>query len=80
MPVPAAPQRRSTRPLLWTLLALSLTANGITSTSSLPAAVGIAFGLLALVLGAALVRDHYRRRRAATQVGSEGISRRHPAA
>jgi hypothetical protein len=80
VPGPSAPQRRSMRPLLWTLLAISVTANGITSTTSLPPAVGIAFGLLALVLGAVLIRDHYRARRRATPVGSGRTSRRRPGA
>ena len=49
------------RPLLWVLLALALTANGILSLLSLPI-IGAVFGVVALVLGALLVRDHYRRR------------------
>ncbi|MDN5918293.1 MAG: hypothetical protein L0I76_24885 [Pseudonocardia sp.] len=47
---------------LWVLLIIAVVANGITSVSALPAVVGVAFGVLALVLGALLVRDHYRRR------------------
>ena len=56
------PARRLPRPLLWVLLILALAANGIASLSSLPVVVGVAFGVLALALGALLVRDHYRRR------------------
>ncbi|GAA5115293.1 hypothetical protein [Pseudonocardia adelaidensis] len=60
---PAPAERRGLpRPLLWVLLAIAVAANGITSVSALPAVVGAAFGVLALVLAALLVRDHYRRR------------------
>lgn len=59
-PAPAA--RGLPRPLLWVLLVIALAANALTSVSSLPAAVGVVFGVVALALGALLVRDHYRRR------------------
>lgn len=60
---PAPGERRGLpRPLLWALLVIAVAANGITSVSSLPPATGAAFGVLALVLAALLVRDHYRRR------------------
>jgi uncharacterized membrane protein len=44
------------------LLVIALAANAVTSVSSLPAAVGVTFGVVALALGALLVRDHYRTR------------------
>jgi Flp pilus assembly protein TadB len=50
------------RPLLWVLLVIALAANAISSVSSLPTVVSVAFGVLVLALGALLVRDHYRRR------------------
>ncbi|MBW0105137.1 hypothetical protein I4I78_22155 [Pseudonocardia sp. KRD-291] len=50
------------RPLLATLLLLSLAANAVLSLSPLPGAVGAIFGLISLAIGALLVRDHYRRR------------------
>lgn len=56
------PARGVGRRTLWVLLIVAVAANGITSVSALPAVVGVAFGALALVLGALLVRDHYRRR------------------
>jgi hypothetical protein len=37
--------------------------------SSLPTVVGVAFGVVALALGALLVRDHYRRRGTRTPGG-----------
>ena len=52
------------RRLVWLLLVIVLAANAGASLSSLPAAVGIVFGVLAVALGALLVRDHRRRRRA----------------
>ena len=68
-PAPAA--RGFQRPLLWVLLALALAANAITSVLSVPTAVSASFGVLALALGALLVRDYYRRR-AATRAGHPG--------
>jgi uncharacterized membrane protein len=59
---PASPARGLPRPLLWVLFAIAVTANAITSVSSLPAVVGAAFGVVAIALGALLVRDHLRRR------------------
>ncbi len=56
-----APARGLPRPLLWVLLVVAVAANGIASLSSLPVAVGATFGVIALALGALLVRDHYRR-------------------
>jgi Flp pilus assembly protein TadB len=50
------------RPLLWVLLVVALAVNGITSLAGLPIAVSATAGVLALALGALLVRDHYRRR------------------
>jgi hypothetical protein len=50
------------RPLLWVLLVIALAANAISSVSSLPTVVSVAFGVLVLALGALLVRAHYRRR------------------
>jgi hypothetical protein len=58
----AAPARGLPRPLLWVLLVVAVAANGISSLSSLPVAVGATFGVIALALGALLVRDHYCRR------------------
>ena len=66
---PAHPARGLPRPLLWVLLIAAVAANAITSVSSLPTAVGVTFGVLALAIGALLVRDHYRRR-ARTEAGS----------
>jgi Flp pilus assembly protein TadB len=57
------------RPLLWVLLVVALAANAVTSISALPVAVSAAFGVLALALGALLVRDHYRRRARTTAGG-----------
>jgi hypothetical protein len=68
------------RPLLWTLLVVSLTANGITSISPLPVGVGIAFGVLSLVLAALLIRDHYRRRSHAAPEGAGPTSPQRPGA
>ena len=59
---PAAPSGGLPRPLLWSLLAVVLVVNGLTSVLAWPIAVGIATGVVALALGALLVRDHYRRR------------------
>jgi Flp pilus assembly protein TadB len=59
---PAPPARGLRRPLLWVFLVIALTANAVTSVSSLPTAVGVSFGVVALALGALLVRDHYRHR------------------
>jgi Flp pilus assembly protein TadB len=59
---PAPPARGLPRPLLWVLLVIALAANAITSVSPLPTTVGVVFGVIALALGALLVRDHYRRR------------------
>ena len=59
---PVLPTRGLPRPLLWVLLGIAVVANAITSVSSLPIVVGAAFGVLAIALGALLVRDHYRRR------------------
>ena len=53
-----------TRPVLWILLITSAVANIVTSASGLHVLLGIGFGLLTLAFGAALVADHYRRRRA----------------
>ncbi|GAA0942577.1 hypothetical protein [Pseudonocardia zijingensis] len=50
------------RPALWVLLVVAVVANGLTSMSTLPPAVGIAFGVLALVLVVLLVRDYIGRR------------------
>jgi Flp pilus assembly protein TadB len=58
----APPARGLRRPLLWALFVIALTANAVTSVSSLPTAVGVTFGVVALALGALLVRDHYRHR------------------
>jgi hypothetical protein len=56
------PTRGLPRPLLWVLLVVALAANGITSLAGLPLALTATLGVLALALGALLVRDHYRRR------------------
>jgi Flp pilus assembly protein TadB len=58
----SAPARGLPRPLLWVLFVLALAANAITSISPLPTVVGVAFGVVALALGALLVRDHHHRR------------------
>ncbi|MFP5069016.1 hypothetical protein ACLFMI_05040 [Pseudonocardia nantongensis] len=50
------------RRVLWLLLILALAADVISAVLALPAAVGSAFGVLALVSGGLLVRDHHRRR------------------
>lgn len=57
-----SPPRRLPRGLVWVLLLLAVAANAGASLFSLPIAVGVAFGVVALGLGALLVRDHYRRR------------------
>jgi hypothetical protein len=59
---PDSPARGLPRPLLWVLLGIAVTANAVASTSSLPSVVGVVFGVVALGLGALLVRDHLRRR------------------
>jgi hypothetical protein len=51
------------RPVLWVLLIISAVCNVVTSASGLHVLLGIGFGLLTLALGAALVADHYYRRR-----------------
>jgi hypothetical protein len=51
------------RPVLWVLLVISGACNVVTSSMNIPVLIGIAFGLLTLACGAALVVDHYRRRR-----------------
>ncbi|SFN45373.1 hypothetical protein SAMN05216207_1014104 [Pseudonocardia ammonioxydans] len=56
-----APTTAGHRPVLWVLLVLAVVANGTCSLLALPVA-GSVFGLLALVSGGLLVRDHYRRR------------------
>jgi hypothetical protein len=50
------------RPLLWVLLIVALVANATTSLLGLPVLVSASLGVLALVFGALLVRDHLRRR------------------
>lgn len=55
------PARGVPRRLLWVVLVLAVVANGISAVAALPV-VGSAFGVVAVVLGALLVRDHYRRR------------------
>jgi hypothetical protein len=57
-----APARSSRRPLLWVLLIIAVAANGTTSLAGLPIALTATLGVLALALGALLVRDHYQRR------------------
>jgi Flp pilus assembly protein TadB len=57
-----APARGSRRPLLWVLLVVALAANGITSLAGLSIAVTAPLGVLALALGAVLVRDYYQHR------------------
>ncbi|WP_198047218.1 hypothetical protein [Kutzneria sp. 744] len=52
-----------TRPVLWVLLAVSAVANVVTSASGQNVLLGIGFGLVTLAFAAALVADHYRRRR-----------------
>ena len=59
---PASPERGLPRPLLWVLLVIAATANVVTSISAPSAVVGAAFGVVAIALGALLVRDHLRRR------------------
>lgn len=63
---PATPARGLPRPLLWGLVALAVIANGLSSLSPLPTAVGATFGIIALTLGALLIRDHYRPRSRST--------------
>jgi bacteriorhodopsin len=46
---------------VWVLLILAVAANAGASLFSLPFVIGVVFGLVALGLGALLVRDHYRR-------------------
>jgi hypothetical protein len=58
----AAPARGLPRPLLWVLLVVAVAANGTTSLLGLPLVVSATLGVLALALGALLVRDHYQRR------------------
>ncbi|WP_226350253.1 hypothetical protein [Pseudonocardia sp. ICBG601] len=58
-----APSRPPSRPLLWTLLVVALAANAGLSLAALPVAAAVP-GLLVLVTGALLVRDHRRRARA----------------
>lgn len=55
------PARGVPRRLLWVLLVVAVVANGISAVAALPV-LGSAFGVVALLLGALLVRDHYRRR------------------
>ncbi|MFY1691231.1 hypothetical protein [Plantactinospora sp. WMMB782] len=57
------------RPLLWALLILSASANGITSMSDLSPLVGVGFGLGTLGCAAALILHHYRHRRPADTTG-----------
>ncbi|MBB5775520.1 hypothetical protein [Nonomuraea jabiensis] len=54
---------RIPRPLLWLLLAIFAVANMVTSTSDLNMFVGIGFGLATLACAAALIQQHYARRR-----------------
>jgi hypothetical protein len=51
------------RPLLWLALLICAVGNGVTSMMNISVFIGIGFGLLTLSFGAALVVDHYRRRR-----------------
>jgi hypothetical protein len=51
------------RPVLWVLLVISGACNVVTSSMNISVLIGIAFGLFTLACGAALVVDHYRRRR-----------------
>lgn len=55
------PRRELPRGLVWVLLILAVAANAGSSLFSLPIAVGVVFGVVALSLGALLVRDHYQR-------------------
>ena len=66
---PTPTPRGLPRGLLAALLVLVLAANAGASLSPLPDAVGVVFGVIALALGALLVRDHYRRR---ARTGSSG--------
>ena len=59
---PATPARGLPRPLLWSLLAVALVVNALTSVLAWPLAVGVATGVLVLGSGGLLVRDHYRGR------------------
>jgi hypothetical protein len=54
------------RPALWTVLILSVLANTIAGSLGFVIA-GSIFGLIAIGSGAALITDHYRRRREAAQ-------------
>jgi hypothetical protein len=63
------------RPLLWLLLAISVTGNVIASTANLMV-VNIAFGLLALAIGSALVVHHYRSRKRRAEAHREFLSAR----
>lgn len=69
-----SPARGLPRRILWVLLAVAVVANGVCSLSGLPAVVGSAFGVLALVSGWLLVRDHYRRRARTTDPTASGQS------
>ncbi|HEX7306201.1 hypothetical protein [Lentzea sp.] len=57
-----APRRALPRVLVWVLLVLALAANACVSLFSLPIALGMFSGVVALALAALLVRDHFRRR------------------
>jgi hypothetical protein len=61
-PVTPGTRRSFRRPLLWVLLVVAVAANATTSLAGLPIAVSATLGVLALALGALLVRDHYRLR------------------
>ncbi|MGW6442879.1 hypothetical protein [Lentzea sp. NPDC055074] len=50
------------RTLLWALLVLAVAANVCTTLLSLPIALGITSGIIAVALCVLLVRDHLRRR------------------
>ncbi|MFB9840161.1 hypothetical protein [Actinoallomurus acaciae] len=52
------------RPVLWLLLVVSAAGNVVTSTTGVNVFVGAAFGVATLACGAALIVQHYRRRRA----------------
>ena len=62
-PTAAVERRGRLRPVLWLLLVISVAGNVVTSNIGLNIMIGIGFGLATLACGAALIVDHYQRRR-----------------
>ncbi|MFC5825102.1 hypothetical protein [Nonomuraea insulae] len=60
---PTASRIRVSRPVLWLLLAVFMVGNMVSNTAGLHLFLGVGFGLATLACAAALIVQHYDRRR-----------------